>query len=56
MNDVTTGAKAPSHSGVPKGLTPDVFGSILGEAINWIAFPAYPPQAEELKYEQSSQS
>jgi quercetin dioxygenase-like cupin family protein len=43
--DETT-AKAPStlNPNGPKGLAPGIFGSILGEELNWISFPAYPPQ------------
>ena len=44
MNDVTTGAQAPGRSGIPRCLAVDVFGSISSEDINWVPFPAYPPQ------------
>jgi quercetin dioxygenase-like cupin family protein len=40
MND----RQATGNSTVPRGLAPDIFGSILGEEIKWISFPAYPPQ------------
>lgn len=44
MNDMTTKIQVPDSAGGPKGLAPDVFGSITSEEINWTSFAAYPPQ------------
>lgn len=44
MSDVTANTQALGSSYGPKVLAPDVFGSILSEELNWISFPAYPPQ------------
>jgi quercetin dioxygenase-like cupin family protein len=44
VSNIAASTHATSNSGAPKGLPPDVFGSILSEEIDWISFPAYPPQ------------
>ena len=44
MNQTTANEQAHNSTRVPKGMATDAFGSILSEDINWISFPAYPPQ------------
>lgn len=44
MSDTTAKTEVKRHSTVLKGLAPEAFGSIRPEEINWISFPAYPPQ------------
>lgn len=46
MSTTTTNTQAVSNTNAAKGLELDIFGSILNEDINWISFPAYPPQVK----------
>ena len=46
MSNITANTQALGGSGGPKVLAPGIFGSILSEELNWITFPAYPPQVK----------
>ncbi|HEY0803402.1 MAG TPA: cupin domain-containing protein [Steroidobacteraceae bacterium] len=44
MSDATANTQAKSKADPAKSMAPSTFGSIRGEDIQWISFPAYPPQ------------
>ena len=46
MSDMTADTQALDGSGAVKVLAADRFGSILSEELDWISFPAYPPQVK----------
>ena len=46
MSNVTAGTQAARGADGPKVLALGDFGSIRSEEVDWISFPAYPPQVK----------